>query len=93
MYGGVDLVAQPERLKGMKDDELPDALRKLKPDERAAYLTKQAAERKDLESKVAKLAGEREAWLAKNASKRRDSFDDKVMGSVAESAKKVGVAY
>jgi Mg-chelatase subunit ChlD len=93
MYGGVDLVAQPERLAKMSDDELPDALRKLKPEERKAFLEKQAAERKDLESKVAKLAGEREAWLAKNASKRRDSFDDKVMGSVAESAKKVGVAY
>jgi Mg-chelatase subunit ChlD len=93
MYGGVDLVAQPERLAKMKDDELPDTLRKLKPEERKAFLDKQAAERKDLETKVAKLAGEREAWLAKNASKRRDSFDDRVMGSVAESAKKVGVAY
>ena len=92
-YGGVDLVADGSRLSGLRDEELPNELRAMKPEARKAHLEKLSAEKKGLEAKVTKLAADRDEWLAKNASKKADSFDDTVMSRVAASAKKVGVLY
>jgi Mg-chelatase subunit ChlD len=92
-FGGVDLIADPSKVDGMKEDELPQNLKAMKAGERKPWLEKQSAERKELESKVLKLAKDRDAWLAKNASAKKDSFDDNVMKSVKASADKVGVAY
>lgn len=92
-YGGLDLVADPAKVEGMKDDQLPENLRKMKATERRAWLEQQKKEKAELEAKVEKLAKERDGWMMKNASAKKDSFDDNVMAKVKESAARVGVAY
>ena len=49
---------------GGKDDELPDALRKLSPDQRAAEVEKQTRTRKGLNEKLAALVQKRDAFVA-----------------------------
>ncbi|MBK7862978.1 MAG: VWA domain-containing protein [Archangiaceae bacterium] len=91
--GGIDLIADPSKVDGLKEEELPANLKGMKASERKPWLEKQAAERKALEAKVLELAKNRDAWLTKNASAKKDSFDENVMKSVKASADKVGVAY
>jgi hypothetical protein len=91
--GGVDLTLAPAKVAEMKEEQLPENLRKLKPADRVALVEKNATERKELEGKLSELAKKRDAWLKANTTAKKDSFDEKVMGSVAASASKVGVAY
>lgn len=48
----------------VKDDELPDTLRKLSPDQRAAEVEKQTQTRKSLNEKLAALVRKRDAFVA-----------------------------
>ncbi|WP_375743331.1 VWA domain-containing protein [Corallococcus interemptor] len=91
--GGVDLLEQPAALETLKDDELPQELKGLKKEARTAKVKQLAAERKVLEEKVAKLAAERDQWLAKNAPAKEDAFDANVMKSVKKQAASFGVTY
>lgn len=91
--GAVDLAAEPARLASLGDDALPDALKKLPPEARKAAVEKAAKERKAVEAEMTKLARDRDAWLAKNAAAKRDSFDEQVFETVKKKAKSAGVAY
>ena len=59
----------------IKEDELCDELKKLKPDERLAYIKKKAEERSNIQKKIADLSAKRqkkvEAELAQEAEVRR----------------------
>lgn len=91
--GSVDLTADPAKLASLRDDELPDTLKGMKAEEREALVKKNAETRKALETKITVLSKQRDEWLAKNASKKADSFDEKVMSALKPAAAKVGVAY
>lgn len=91
--GAVDLASDPSRLGSLDDDELPDALKKLPPEARKAAVEKAAKDRQGVEAEMAKLAKQRDAWLAKNAETKRDSFDAQVFETVKKQAKSAGVAW
>lgn len=88
-YDEADLVQQIESgktsLDKLKDADLPDALRKLKPEERAAKLAQIQAERKAAKEKILKLSKEREVWLAeqkRKSGKSKDGFDSAVSNAL-----------
>ncbi|MEW6435010.1 MAG: vWA domain-containing protein [Myxococcota bacterium] len=91
--GAIDLAAEPLRLEGLPADALPDELKKLSPEARKAAVEQAAKDRKAIEAQMTKLAKERDAWLAKNAEAKRDSFDEQVFETVKQKAKSAGVAY
>jgi hypothetical protein len=81
--GGGDLIADVlagrQQLSAVKDDELPDPVRALKPAERQALIDKQMTERKALSERMAELVKKRDRYVAaqrKDAPTRTaDSFD------------------
>lgn len=88
--GGGDLVGDVAsgraKLDGVKDDELPDSLRKLDPQQRSAELDKRLTARKVLNEKLAALVQQRDAYVAAHRDKaapKTSSFDR----SVAETLK------
>ncbi|MBS1149126.1 MAG: hypothetical protein H6Q89_824 [Myxococcaceae bacterium] len=89
----VDLTAAPEKVTAMKEEELPDNLRKLSKEKQVEFLKQQNAQRQELEAKVVEVNKKRDAWISKNAKTEKDSFDGRVFESVKSSAAKVGVAY
>ncbi len=82
------------RLKDVKDDELPEAMRKMSKAERAAYLDKKRSERKDLQKKISALNAERVKYVSVKrkelAEKGEDSFDSAVRKSIRELLKAKG---
>jgi Mg-chelatase subunit ChlD len=80
--GGGDLVSEfaagRQKLDGIKDDELPDNLRPLKPEQRVAELDNQMKTRNALNQKLAALVEKRDAFVAnqrKAAPAAPSSFD------------------
>jgi len=77
---------------GVKDDELPDALRKLSPDQRAAEVEKQTQARKTLNEKLAALVRKRDAFVAEKkrtaAPAKASSFDRAVEETLKVQIKK-----
>ncbi|MCP3102018.1 VWA domain-containing protein [Myxococcus sp. K15C18031901] len=91
--GAVDLLESPSALAGVRDDELPTELQGLSKEARVEKVKQLSDEKKALEAKAAKLAGEREAWLSKNGTEKEDAFDANVMKGVKAQALKHGVTY
>jgi hypothetical protein len=50
-------------LKKVKEEDLPEAMRKLKPEEREAYVKKKAAEREEIQKKVTDLTARRALYV------------------------------
>lgn len=80
--GGGDLVsdiaAGRQKLDSVKDDELPDNLRALNPEQRMAELDGQIKTRNALNEKLAALVGKRDAFVAQQRDKspaKTSSFD------------------
>jgi len=91
--GAVDLVEAPAALADVRADELPTELQGLSQEARVAKVKALSEEKKALEKKAEKLAAEREAWLAKNATQKEDAFDANVMKGVKAQAARYGVTY
>ena len=73
-----DVAAGRQKLASVKDDELPDNLRALKPEQRAAELDKQMKDRKALNEKLAALVAKRDKYVAEQRDKsppKASSFD------------------
>ncbi len=74
-----DVTSGRQKLDGVKDEDLPDNLRALKPVQRQAEIDKNAAERKTLNARMADLVKKRDAYVEqqrKNAPARpANSFD------------------
>jgi hypothetical protein len=49
----------------VKDEELPDALKQLRPEEREAYVAKIATRRGEIQKQINELSAERDKYLAK----------------------------
>ena len=93
--GKGDLIADLEEgtvdPKTLKDEDLPDELKKLSPKQREAYLKKKAEERKVIQAKIAKLVEKRDKYLKEKMAKRskdgkNDAFDDQVGRIIHEQA-------
>lgn len=81
----------------LKDEELPDELKKLKPDERLPYLKKKADERADLQKKITDLSAQRQKHIDAEAAKLPKSDEDKALdealkGMIREQAAAKGFA-
>jgi hypothetical protein len=74
-----DVSAGRAKLDAIKDEELPEAVRKLAPQQRSAYLGQQASERKALNDTLGELVKKRDRFViearAKEPNKTADSFD------------------
>jgi hypothetical protein len=84
-------------LKKLKDEELPDELRKLKPEERAAYIEKKSKERDEISAQIKGLAAKRDAYIKEEVQKRgldtNKAFDQAVQKSITEQAAKNGFEF
>jgi Mg-chelatase subunit ChlD len=92
-----DLDEKKTDLKKLKDEELPEALRKLKtPKEREEYLAKMKKKRAELNKEAVELDKKRTAYIdaeMKKKGKGKDSFDNNVLEMLRKQAKKFEIAY
>lgn len=94
--GGGDLVSDVasggRALEGIKNDELPEALRTMSMQDRTAELDKQMALRKQLNTKLAVLVAKRDAYVAaqrdKTTTPKVSSFDREVEATLKLQLKK-----
>jgi Mg-chelatase subunit ChlD len=87
-----DVLSGQQKLDGVKDEDLPDTLRAMKPDQRQATIDKNMAERKALNDRMAKLVKKRDAYMLeqrKNSpAKPADSFDRAVADTLKAQIKR-----
>lgn len=86
------------KLDEVSKDQLPEELSKLSESELKAHVEEQQAKRADLQSRVATLVKERDAYLQLErkkmaASGQTNSFDEQVSRSLHEQAAKHGIAW
>jgi Mg-chelatase subunit ChlD len=86
-----DIASGKVKLADVKNDELPEPMRSMTPEQRKAHVEKQLAERKQLQSKVAELNVKRQAHLNEErkrlaTSGKKDAFDEKVGAIIATQA-------
>lgn len=94
----VDAIADKKvDLNKLKDTELPEKLKAMKPAEREGYLKKISAERKVLNKKIIELDKKRSEFikqeLAKKKGKGKDGFDSQVLEMLRKQAKKHNIKY
>jgi hypothetical protein len=85
-------------LKKLKEEELPEELKKLKtPKEREEYLKKVEAKRAELRKEASELDKKRSDYIAqemkKTKDKGKDSFDSSVLEMLRKQAKKSGIDF
>lgn len=81
--------------KTLADDEaLPAKLKKMPVGKRKGYLQAQAKKRQKIRTEMAKVARQRDKWLARHESKKTDAFDAKVVHVVrAQATAAADIAY
>lgn len=93
----VDAVTEGKvKLAELKDDQLPEEVRRLPAGERGAYVEKKAAERKQLQAQIQRLTSARDKYVAGEKAKMAPSaakaaekqFDAAVIRAVEEAAAK-----
>jgi tRNA uridine 5-carbamoylmethylation protein Kti12 len=82
-------------LKDLKDDDLCEELKALKPDEREGYLKKKAAERADIQKRINDLSAERAKIVAEERKKQpktdgEKALDEALRGIIREQARAAG---
>lgn len=83
----VDTLAEnPDGLKDIDEQDLPEKLQEMKPTERKALIDKMAAQRKVIQAKIAKLNAEREAYLAKQRKLAANENDGDTLGDAVVTA-------
>ncbi len=82
-------------LKKLSDAELPAEMKKMSPEERAAYVEKKRTEREELQKQLKSLAEERDKFIAeKSKSEAKEStLGAAVSTAVREQAEKKGVKF
>jgi Mg-chelatase subunit ChlD len=92
-----DIKAGKVKLDTLKDEELPEELRKLPKEKRQAYLDELEKKREALRQEALKLAKERDEFTKKKldeeGKKAKEGFDQKVEELLRKQAKKVGIDY
>jgi hypothetical protein len=99
-FGEWDLVAAVEsgrvKLEEVKEESLPEDMKKLSADERKAYIDGRIAERKKLRDKLAELAKARDEFLRKEAAagkSKPDAFDKVILEMLRSRAGEKGIKY
>jgi len=72
-------------VKALKVEDLPDEMKKLKPEERAEYLKKKATEREELQKKIQDLSAKRAKHIEEEMKKKPKSDKDQALDSALRS--------
>jgi len=72
-------------LKKLKEEDLPPELKKLKPDEREAYVKKRAAERTEIQKKVTELGAKRALYMEEERKKQPKTAGDQALDEALRS--------
>ena len=100
--GRADLVdavnAGEVELEALPATALPEEMRDMSSDEQRSYLTEKTKQRREVQDRISELVDERDAYLAKEAAKRKaegkdDAFDEKVFGTIRSQAAEKGIDY
>ena len=100
-FEGQDLVERLRQdpkfdVKKVPEAELPDALKKMTPEEREKHVRKLSGERAEIQEKINELAKKREAYiqaeLKKKPSATDRAFDEAVRGALRDQARTKGIA-
>jgi hypothetical protein len=83
-------------IKALKEEELCDELKKIKPEDRAEYVKKKAADREALRKQIDELNAKRSAYIQEEMKKLPKSagdkaFDEAIRGTIREQAATKGV--
>jgi hypothetical protein len=82
-------------LSKLKEEELSEEMKKLKPQERKAYVEKKQEERKAIQKEIAELATKRAEYIKAEAKKQQKdgdkAFDEAVKATVREQAGRKGI--
>jgi hypothetical protein len=85
------------KLEELKDEQLPEELRTINPEDRAKWLADKQKEREELQARIKKLADEREKFVAEERKKQAaggaDTLDAAMIKAVREQATKNGFEY
>lgn len=98
IYGEFDMttaLARGRKIESLKDSELPAAVAKMPAKERVAYLNKQVARRKDIQTQMAVLEKKRAAFITTQLKKRggASGFDQKMLHTFRKQATARGFVY
>jgi hypothetical protein len=92
-----DVAADKVELGKVKDDELPEALKKLSPAEREAKVKELAARRAALETRIAEVSKQRQTFLAEQAAAQakegKGALDQALFDSLRDQAAKKAIHY
>lgn len=80
----------------IKEEELPDEMKKMTKEERQKYVEEKSKEREEIQKEIEQLSRKREAHIEQELKKRAgsgDSFDKKVIEAVKKHAEKKGISY
>jgi hypothetical protein len=80
----------------VKEEELPEEMKKMTKEERKKYIEKKVKEREETRKKIEELSKKRDKYIKKElAKKSRDAggFDEKVIEAVKKHAHKKGITY
>jgi hypothetical protein len=84
-------------LSKLKEDQLPEELRKLPADQRKAYVEKRSQEREDIQKQIRELSEKRVAFIKSESEKKGitgdKAFDTAVQGTLKEQAEKKGYKF
>lgn len=84
----VDAVkADKVKLAELEEGDLPEELRKIPADERAAYVAEKAAERGRIQEQIKRLSKERDAYIAAERAKSAESGDDTLDAAVIKAVR------
>ena len=92
-----DLKENKIKLEDIKDEQLPDDLKKMKPEERKAHVETLQKERDELKKKALDLDKKRLEFIAKKQAEDKgktvDGFDKQVLETLRKQAEKVNIKY
>jgi Mg-chelatase subunit ChlD len=96
-YDLIDAIkAKTVKLEDLKEDELPEDIKKMDPKERKAHLEKLDKQRTELRQKALELDKKRSDFIQKKlaeSKKGKDGFDEQVLDTLRKQAKKYDIAY
>ncbi len=76
------------KLEELKEEELPEAMRELKPEEREAYVEEQAKKREEIQKQIQTLNVDREKFVAEKrkeqVGEKGNTFDEAMINAVRE---------
>lgn len=97
--GGWDLVDACKQkdfdITKMKEEDLPEEMKKMSAEERKAHVAKKTAEREELQKKVLELNKEREAFVAgkRKETASKDTLDTAMTKALRAQAEKKGIVW